>query len=98
MKTDLPLLTTKPHVHEALRSAHGGAESRIPRVVESERATPDRDRSAPGQLPPSGVPEAASATQKVRELAARLIRLGAQAKKLVKKNGPKRFLPVDEKV
>lgn len=97
MKLDHLTSTTRPLAHEALRPAHDGAEPKVRRVNEAERTSPDRNQSLPQQLTLGSTPEATTAAQKVRELAARLIRLGPQAKKLLKKALPGHHHPFDEK-
>ncbi|MBS1198242.1 MAG: hypothetical protein H6R18_2027 [Proteobacteria bacterium] len=94
MKLDHLTSTTMPHAHEALRPAHVGTESLVRRVDEAERTAPDRDQSMQEKLAQQTrvmLSEPTTAAYKVREVVAKLIRLGPQARKLVKKS-----IPVDE--
>jgi hypothetical protein len=91
MKLDHLTLATLPHAHEALRQTHIGTESLIRRVGEAERTAPDRDQSMQEKLAQHGRPmltEPSTAAYKVREVVAKLLRLGPQARKLVKKSIP----------
>lgn len=90
--------TAWPSAQEVLRPAKSAAEPLVRRVGEVERMVPDRN-PAPQEVLAHGTPrEVTTAAQKVHELTLKLIRLGPQAKKLLKKQIPKHFLPVDEKV
>lgn len=91
MKLDHLTSTTLSHAHEALRPAHVGAESLVRRVDEAERTAPDRDQSMQEKLAQQNrgmLSEPTSAAYKVREVVAKLLRLGPQARKLVKKSMP----------
>ena len=94
MKLDHLTLATLPHTHEVLRQTHVGTESLVRRVGEAERTAPDRDQSMQEKLTQQTrvmLSEPTTAAYKVREVVAKIIRLGPQARKLFKKS-----IPVDE--
>ncbi|OQA33025.1 MAG: hypothetical protein BWY57_01505 [Betaproteobacteria bacterium ADurb.Bin341] len=100
MKLDPLASTSLPHLHDPVRPARGGAEPLIQRVGEPERSAPDRHSPPPQDDAEAQLPKAAALTYKAREaseVASRLLRLAPhQAKKLVRKNIPKHYPPVDE--
>ena len=100
MKLDPLALTSLPHLHDPVRPARGGAEPLIQRVGELERSAHDRHSSPSQDDAGAPLPKAAALTYKAREaseVASRLLRLAPhQAKKLVRKNIPKHYPPVDE--
>lgn len=99
MKFDSLSSLTASFGHEALTPTRGSAEPKVRRVGEAQSSSPDRDpslRPPSGQMRASQMTRSASVARWASELAARIVSLGAQAGRLLRKEGVRRYPPVDE--
>ena len=99
MKFDSLSSSTALHGHEARARTRGGAEPKVRRVGEAPSSSPDRDpslRPPLGQIRAPQIMASDLAARWAREVAARILRLGSQASRLIRKEGVRRYPPVDE--